>query len=119
VSVNAGPTGQFPNTVLTSVTVCVPGTQTCQTIPNVMVDTGSTGLRLLASVLTIALPPVTSPTTGHAYSECTDFADGVTWGAVSAAVSSAVGALLLRSYDSLRVCAMFWLATVAACRTLS
>ena len=44
----SGPTGQFRNMVMTSVTVCVPGTGACQTIPNVQVDTGSCGLRLLA-----------------------------------------------------------------------
>jgi uncharacterized protein DUF3443 len=41
-----------------SVTVCIPGTSTCQTIDHVSVDTGSSGLRIIASVLqsTIALP---------------------------------------------------------------
>lgn len=31
----------------TTVTICVPGTTTCQSIDHVLVDTGSTGLRLL------------------------------------------------------------------------
>jgi len=39
-----------------SVTVCVPGTSTCQTIDHVQVDTGSSGLRLLASQVSVALP---------------------------------------------------------------
>jgi hypothetical protein len=32
-----------------SVTVCVPGTKTCQTIPHIEVDTASTGLRIYAA----------------------------------------------------------------------
>lgn len=80
ISVNAGPTGQVPNLVLTSVTICVPGTTTCQTIPNVVVDTGSTGLRLLASAVTVDLPAVEGSLSGHSYSECAGFADGVVWG---------------------------------------
>lgn len=80
ISVNAGPTGQVPNLVLTSVTICVPGTSTCQTIPNVVVDTGSTGLRLLASAVTIGLPALEGSLSGHVYSECAGFADGVVWG---------------------------------------
>ena len=38
-----------PNFLFTTVTVCAPGTSTCATIPNVLVDTGSYGLRILAS----------------------------------------------------------------------
>ena len=35
-----------------SVTLCVPGTTSCQTIDHVIVDTGSSGLRIISSVLT-------------------------------------------------------------------
>jgi hypothetical protein len=35
------------NMLQTSVTICVPGTNTCQTIDNIQVDTGSQGLRIL------------------------------------------------------------------------
>ncbi|MFC5499427.1 DUF3443 family protein [Caenimonas terrae] len=85
VAVTAGSGGNFPNTLSTSVTICVPGTGNCQTIPNVQVDTGSSGLRLLASAITLALPPVTSPADGSRYSECAGFADGVVWGALARA----------------------------------
>ena len=85
IVVSSGPTGQFPNTVLTSVTICVPGTTNCQTIPDVQVDTGSSGLRLLASVITLPLNPVTSPGSGQPYSECAGFADGVVWGRLARA----------------------------------
>ena len=84
VSVDAGPTGQFPNMLTTSVTICVPGTNTCQTIADVQVDTGSSGLRLLASAITIPLPSVAA-TGGGTYSECVAFADGTAWGALATA----------------------------------
>src|SRR5512142_3556104 len=43
-----------------SVTVCVPGTSQCQTVPNVLLDTGSTGLRVFKQAVTLPLPPVTA-----------------------------------------------------------
>ncbi len=69
------------NTLYTTITVCVPGTTTCQTIGNIQVDTGSSGLRLLP-VLSLSLPINTS-TTGAALVECTVFVDGYSWGPVS------------------------------------
>jgi hypothetical protein len=52
VVVDSGPTGDNVNRLYTDVTICSPGsTSQCQTIANVLVDTGSTGLRLLASVV--------------------------------------------------------------------
>jgi len=43
------------NTPCTSVTVCIPGTQSCQTIDNILVDTGSYGLRIFSQALTANL----------------------------------------------------------------
>ena len=63
VSVSAGPaelSAPAVNTLYTTVTVCVPGTTTCQTIDNIQVDTGSYGLRILAPVLTLSLPVATT-----------------------------------------------------------
>ena len=54
VTVDAGPfeTGRNVNRLYADVTVCKPGsTELCQTIKHVLVDTGSTGLRLLSSVM--------------------------------------------------------------------
>jgi len=75
-----------PNMLQTSVTICVPGTSTCQTIDNIQVDTGSQGLRVLASALapTLALPSVTA-STGSAAASCTVFGSGYTWGSVRTA----------------------------------
>ena len=46
------PTPTYYNGLFTSVTVCLPGTQNCQIIPDILVDTGSVGLRVLNSALT-------------------------------------------------------------------
>lgn len=48
--VDSGPDGTGVNRLYTSVTICKPGSTTlCKTIDHVLVDTGSVGLRLLAS----------------------------------------------------------------------
>jgi len=88
VVVDAGPlptTNPAANILFTTVTLCVPGsTSKCQTIDHVQVDTGSYGLRILSSVLTLALP-VQTASNGEAIVECTQFADGYSWGPVALA----------------------------------
>jgi len=75
-----------------SVTVCVPGTSTCQTINNVQVDTGSYGLRIASGVLSVALPEAAVPTGGSGtLAECTNFADGFSWGSVRTATVQIAG----------------------------
>ncbi|WP_227243917.1 DUF3443 domain-containing protein [Paraburkholderia caribensis] len=90
VVVTSTPT-QTRNMLTTSVTVCVPGTSNCVTIDNVQVDTGSQGLRVLASQLpaSLVLPavPATPPagTANTVNGECSVFGTGFTWGAVRTA----------------------------------
>jgi hypothetical protein len=84
IIVNAGPANTYFNGAFTSVTICVPGTNNCQTIGGVLVDTGSSGLRVLSSALTLALPQQTG-TGGAPVAECGEFSDGFTWGPVQAA----------------------------------
>src|SRR6266478_600701 len=91
ITVNTGPTAGAPinspaiNEAFTSVTVCAPGsTSNCQTIGGILVDTGSPGLRILSSALTISLPEQTG-TGGNAIVECLPFVDGFTWGPVQTA----------------------------------
>jgi Protein of unknown function (DUF3443) len=67
-----------------TVTVCVPGTSNCQNIDHVLVDTGSSGLRLLKSVLTLALPQATNDG-GAALAECSQFVSGFAWGPLATA----------------------------------
>jgi hypothetical protein len=85
VIIDAGPNNNSVNTLYTTVTVCVPGSTTnCQTIDHIQVDTGSNGLRLLSSVLTLSLP-VTMASGGNSLVECTQFVDGYSWGPIALA----------------------------------
>ena len=97
ITVNTGPTAAPPlnspyiNGAFTSVTVCVPGsTTTCQTIGGILVDTGSPGLRILSSALTISLPQQTA-SNGDPVVECLPFVDGITWGPVQTADMTIAG----------------------------
>jgi hypothetical protein len=84
VVVDQGPDPQnftAVNEAFTTVTVCVPGTNQCQNIDHVLVDTGSSGLRLLQSALTITLPQSTD-SNGNPLDECLGFLDGYVWGPV-------------------------------------
>jgi Protein of unknown function (DUF3443) len=82
ISINTGPTANYVDGAFTSVTVCVPGSATnCQTIDDILVDTGSSGLRILSSALTIS-PSQQTGANGDAIVECLPFVDGVTWGPV-------------------------------------
>ncbi len=83
ISVNGGPDGDYANGLFVSVTVCAPGSSTCQTIPNVLVDTGSSGLRLLSSVMTVSLPQQNGA--NGPVAECLPFLSGFTWGPVQTA----------------------------------
>jgi hypothetical protein len=88
VPITVGPGAQnFVNIPNVSVTVCAPGTSTCQTINNIQVDTGSYGLRLASDAATQILGslPLTASTSGGQLAECTQFADGFTWGTVRTA----------------------------------
>ncbi len=89
ISVNLGPAGNYGNGIFTSVTICAPGTTTCQTISGILVDSGSEGLRILASALTNsslagALQAQTS--NGSEIGECVVYGDNTyTWGPVTRA----------------------------------
>jgi hypothetical protein len=84
ITVNSGPDGNYANGVFTSVNVCTPGTSNCQTIDGVLVDTGSSGLRILSSALTISLTQQKAPD-GNPVVECLPFVNGHTWGPVQTA----------------------------------
>jgi hypothetical protein len=84
ITVDAGPANDYANGLFTSVTICAPNsTSSCQTIDGVLVDTGSSGLRILSSVLTLTLPQQTA--NGNPVVECNQFVDGFTWGPVQVA----------------------------------
>ena len=77
----------FVNIPNVTVTVCAPGTSNCQTIDNIQVDTGSYGLRLAsdAAAQIVGSLPINASTNGRQLAECTQFADGFTWGTVRSA----------------------------------
>lgn len=86
VTVGPGPSGSNnANLLFATVTVCSPSTSLCQTIDRVLVDTGSVGLRIMSSALSISLPQTTDTGTGHQLIECGQFASGSTWGPVKLA----------------------------------
>lgn len=70
-----------------SVQLCAPGTSICQTIDNILVDTGSTGVRLASAALDprllAALPQET--VSSGTLNACGQFVDGYTWGTVRTA----------------------------------
>ncbi len=87
VVVDHGPSGlDAINTLYTTVTLCRPGTTTCQTIDHVEVDTGSTGIRIVGAVLdaSLLLPPQIAAD-GNPLVECYQYVDGYNWGSVATA----------------------------------
>ena len=72
------------NVPTVTVTICAPGTTTCQTIDHIIVDTGSVGLRIEHEVLTpdmlAALPKEMSG--GNGVAECYQYVDGYVFGSV-------------------------------------
>jgi Protein of unknown function (DUF3443) len=82
-----GASGGYVNGVWASVTVCVPGSTTsCQTINNVLVDTGSIGLRILNSAFTnfqASSLGAIQDSSGDQLQECVQYGDtSYTWGSV-------------------------------------
>ena len=93
ISVNGGPTASqldgaiYVNGAFASATICAPGSTTnCVTVSNLLVDTGSTGLRVLQSAVTsLNLPAVDASNSSAAY-DCATFVDNsFLWGTVQKA----------------------------------
>ena len=84
------------NSLYVTATICYPGTQgsnQCATVDHMLLDTGSVGVRVLASALGSALPSqlpaqtgATNDPTGNApIAQCAIFGSGYTWGSVKRA----------------------------------
>lgn len=84
IIVDSGPLGAsgIINQAYVSVNVCRPGTAVCQTVDHVLLDTGSVGLRLMASAVSSLDLPVARHSSGLTIGECVKFASGYQWGAV-------------------------------------
>jgi hypothetical protein len=78
--------GQNINIPCTSVTICEPGTTNhCQTISDILVDTGSYGLRIFTQAMSQSLCTSFTQVTdgsGNPIGECATFGIGADWGAV-------------------------------------
>jgi hypothetical protein len=74
----------YTNGLFATVTLCEPGSNTCQTFDHMLVDTGSVGVRILESQLTLSLPELVAGT-GRTLAECTPFVEGTAWGPVKRA----------------------------------
>lgn len=69
-----------------SITICKPGsTSECQTIPNILVDTGSFGLRIFSSKISVNLTQITDSNYGNSVAECAAFGSANTWGPLKTA----------------------------------
>jgi len=83
-NVDAGPAGSGYNVnrLYVDVKICQPGSAQCRTIDHVLVDTGSTGLRLLSSAITPALSlDRINGSTGFPLLNCAQFVDNTyAWG---------------------------------------
>ena len=90
ISVNGGPTAGelngslYPNGAFASATICSPGSTTnCVTVNNLLVDTGSTGLRVLQSAVASLNLPAVNASNGSAAYDCATFVDNsYMWGPV-------------------------------------
>ena len=87
ITVDMGPSGvSAVNTAYVSIQICVPNNPAiCQTIDHIEVDTGSTGLRILAGALNLTNVPLPQETNGTPtvfMTECLRFADGSSYGSL-------------------------------------
>jgi hypothetical protein len=74
----------YINKPCVSVTICTPATSSCQTINDILLDTGDSGLRIFKQVIGVSLTQVTSG--GNPVAECIQYADGSSvWGPVKTA----------------------------------
>jgi hypothetical protein len=98
VSVNVGSgSAENQNTLYVSVTICQPNTTICKTVDNILLDTGSTGLRVFASAVS-SLQLNAATFNSAPIIECASFLNGFAWGPVKLAdvkMSSEVASSIL------------------------
>lgn len=77
--------GSYLNKPCVSVTICNPDLSACQTVNDILLDTGSYGLRIFQQAIpNLTLPPVSSG--AGSLTGCVQFADGSSlWGPISTA----------------------------------
>jgi hypothetical protein len=81
---SAATSAGYVNKPCVSVTICAPGSTTnCQTINDILLDTGDYGLRIFKQALSVPLTPVASGS--GTLGECVTYAAGSVWGSVQMA----------------------------------
>jgi hypothetical protein len=87
IAVDGGPVSgvNYENAAFASAKICAPNSSNCVTVDHLLVDTGSIGIRVLASALgTLSLPVTTS--NGQNLNDCAQFVDhSFVWGQVESA----------------------------------
>ncbi len=83
IDVGGGAIENYSNIPLVSVTICQPGTDNCQTVNRIELDTGSVGLRLFSSLTKkLNLPAIKGPANQNIF-ECTSYGGGDSyWGPI-------------------------------------
>lgn len=76
------PAGGISNILFATVSICQPGTSNCTSIDHVLVDTGSSGLRILASELPSGFTLQSETSGSSTVYECLPFLDSYAWGNV-------------------------------------
>ena len=79
-----GPYGKYLNGPFATVRICRTGTDSCQRIHGLLLDTGSFGLRIFRQALTIKLDSETAAG-GETIAECTPFGSFTAWGRIAVA----------------------------------
>lgn len=80
--ITVGATNKF----LVSLTVCIPGSDVCQKVDKIMVDTGSVGLRIHTSVLPVLQGQLPAQQQiGGLIAQCATFGNFYTWGSIRTA----------------------------------
>jgi hypothetical protein len=89
IKVDGGPISgvNYEDAAFASAKICAPGsTSSCVTVDHLLVDTGSVGIRVLASALGAVALPVTTDGSGNNLNDCVQFADtSYVWGLVESA----------------------------------
>ncbi len=84
--VDHGPLQNSPTNVsYITLTVCIPGSNSCKTIDHILVDSGSSGLRLISSTLNGLNLPLEPGPNNSQLDECIHFGYGYNWGPVALA----------------------------------
>ncbi len=72
----------YGNGLYATVTICQPGTSNCTSLDHILIDTGSSGLRIVAGELPTGFTLNTETSGSNSVYECLPFLDSYTWGNV-------------------------------------